>query len=206
MSLTRSSASPLTPELPLGELGGDLVSLPVIPKERYDLRIIRALRKIIRGVDQHSTRLAQRDGVTVPQLLCLLKIDECGSMTVKDLAEAVFLSASTVVGIVDRLEKRGYFARERSVRDRRQVRIHLTDAGRALIARTPSPLQDALVRSIEALPELERATLALSFERVLELMHLPDEAPMAPILESRANLRDDSDVMSGGSAERTPTA
>lgn len=181
-------------DMPSVELDVEEV-LPVVPKERYDLRILSSLRRIIRSVDSYSRRLATEYGMTVPQLLCMLKIDELGPLTLKELSREVYLNPSTIVGIVDRLEKSGILTRERSVKDRRRVRISLTDRGKDLVERSPSPLQDSLVRSIEQLPELERATIALSLERIIECIDTPEseaEASSAdlavPVLEGASDL------------------
>lgn len=56
-------------------------------------------------------------------------------LTVADLAEATLLSGTSLVGILDRLERRGLVSRLRSVEDRRVVYIRTTEAGRALFAR-----------------------------------------------------------------------
>ncbi|MEQ9823238.1 MAG: MarR family transcriptional regulator [Puniceicoccaceae bacterium] len=136
----------------------------------YELRVLSAIRRIARSVDVYSKRVSQRYGVTVPQLICLLRIDEMGSLSIKELATAVNLSPSVVVGIVDRLEKQEYVVRERSIRDRRIVRVLLTERAKALIANSPSPLQENLKAAVGKLPELERATIALSLEKVCALM------------------------------------
>lgn len=183
--------------------GGEMEeALPALPRDRYDLRILSALRRIIRSVDSHSRRLATDFGVTVPQLLCMLKIAERGSLTVKELSGEVFLAPSTVVGIVDRLEKAQLFLRERSAEDRRQVRLSLTEQGRELLARSPSPLQANLVEAIGQLPELERATIALSLERIIECIGAPSHPAAgaspgdgtAPVLESAPDLNESNGV------------
>lgn len=180
--------------------------LPVLPRERYDLRILSSLRRIVRSIDSHSRRLVTQSGMTVPQLLCMLKLDELGPLTIKDLASEVFLSPSTTVGIVDRLEKSGALARERSVRDRRRVRITLTEKGLSMVASSPSPLQENLVEAIDQLPELERATIALSLEKIIECIDAPvsgsADSPTAPILETTADLKAGRRV-SSRSVERT---
>lgn len=158
---------------------------PSVPAERYDLRIMKALRRILRSVDVYSRKLSAEHGVTGPQLLCMTKLDELGSLTIRELSKEVFLSPSTLVGIIDRLEAGGFVERQRSVRDRRKVRVFLTESGRGVIERSPSPLQDSLGAGIERLPELERATITLALERICELMEshpnlesLPDAAPI----------------------------
>jgi len=172
----------------------DLVNLPVVPKERYDLRILGALRRIIRSVDIHSKKLSQNHGITVPQLLCMLKIDELGPMTLKELSNEVFLNPSTLVGIVDRLVKQEYFTRERSVKDRRKVRISLTEIGKSRLEEAPSLLQESLLDELGKLNELEKSTIALSLEKLLSIM-VPEETEreieeQAPILETKNPLED----------------
>jgi DNA-binding MarR family transcriptional regulator len=86
----------------------------------------------------------------------------------------VFVSASTITGIIDRLEKRGYVERKRDEIDRRRVLLAPTPEGFKLAYNAPSPLQGKLKQRLNELPELERATIGLSLERVVELMEARD--------------------------------
>lgn len=174
-----------------------------IPKERHDLRILRAIRRIIRSTDQHSRWLAGEYGVTVPQLLCLMKVVESGPLTVKAIADEIYLSSSTLVGIIDRLEKRDYVRRQRSTDDRRQVHVSATEAGRELIRHSPSPLQDNLLVALSKLPELESATIALSLERIVDLLEIK-QVPAAPILETAPDLARETTSKAEPDATRRP--
>lgn len=136
----------------------------------YDLRILRALRRITRAVALHSRQLSACSRITGPQLVCLRTIIDKGPITATAISREVHVSASTVVGILDRLEDKGLITRERGREDRRIVFITATDAGRKLAHDTPSPLQQKLAESLNALPEQERATITLSLERVVALM------------------------------------
>lgn len=147
---------------------------------RYDVRVLKSLRAIIRSVDLYSRELAAANQVTAPQLVCLLHVVQKGPVTATAIGREVHLSPSTVVGILDRLEEKGLIVRQRSTEDRRMVRVSATDAGRALARRAPSPLQQTLANALNSLPELEQATIALALERVVALMEAPslDYAPM----------------------------
>jgi DNA-binding MarR family transcriptional regulator len=92
---------------------------PEVPKASYDLRILQALRRIIRAVDIHSHKLSTQHKITGPQLACLMAIKEEVPLTSGNLAKKVYLSPSTVVGIVDRLEEKKLVKRNRSSKDRR---------------------------------------------------------------------------------------
>jgi DNA-binding MarR family transcriptional regulator len=150
-------------------------------------RILRAIRRIIRSVDLYSHRLATGSGVTVPQLSCLLRVVESGPLTLKALAAELDLSASTLVGIVDRLEVKGLLRRERSRGDRRQVLISATEEGVILASGSPSPLQDRLAAALESLPEAEQAAIAHSLERIVDLMQIR-QVDAAPILDTGVSL------------------
>lgn len=138
--------------------------------QQYDLRILRALRRITRSVALYSRQLAACSNITAPQLICLRTIVDLGPLTATAISREVHVSPSTVVGILDRLEDKGLINRERGREDRRIVFVTATPEGVVLARETPSPLQKQLADALNALPELERATITLSLERVVALM------------------------------------
>ncbi|MBV6272302.1 MarR family transcriptional regulator [Alcaligenaceae bacterium CGII-47] len=146
------------------------MSIEVDGEQSYELRILRALRRITRSVALHSRQLAACSHITGPQLVCLRTVMQLGPMTATAISREVHVSPSTVVGILDRLEDKGLIVRERGREDRRIVFITVTDAGRQLVRDTPSPLQQKLAESLKALPATERATITSSLERIVGLM------------------------------------
>lgn len=162
-----------------------LISIPPIPPENYELRILQSIRRIIRAVEIGSQQLQQNHHVTGPQLGCLLALRESGPLTATHLAATVFLSPSTVVGIVDRLEEKGLVTRVRSTLDRRQVQIELTETGRQLLAATPPALQENLAAALKRLPEQEQVSITVALERVVDLMEAR-QIDAAPVLETGA--------------------
>ena len=146
-----------------------------------ELRVLQSLRRIIRAVDLHSRRLVSTHEITLPQLVCLRAVETGQPITAAAVARAVHLSPSTVIGIVDRLEKRGLIRRERQTGDRRRIHLTLTEPGAALVRRLPVPLQDRLTGAMAALPVAEQETIARSLERVVELLEAR-EIEAAPIL------------------------
>jgi DNA-binding MarR family transcriptional regulator len=151
--------------------------------ERYDLRVLRSIRRIIRRVDMYSKQLEMQSHITAPQLVCLLAVVNNGAMTATSLAREIHLSPSTVVGILDRLEDKGLVVREREKTDRRIVRVSVTPAGIDLARTVPSPLHQTLTEGLDALPEPEQAAIALALEQVVELMEA-EHLDSAPILET----------------------
>ncbi len=163
--------------------GADDADLPAVPETRYDLQILQAIRRIIRAVDIYSRKLKSEWELTAPQLICLTSIVQSGATTTTRVAKEVYLSASTVVGILDRLEARGLVTRRRDTKDRRIVNVEATQAGRELVESAPSALQDSLEEALKELPQLEQATIALSLQRIVDLMEA-GHLEAAPILET----------------------
>lgn len=148
--------------------------------QQYDLRILRALRRITRAIALHSKQLAACNHITAPQLVCLHTVIAGGAMTTTAISREIHVSPSTVVGILDRLEEKGLVRRERGREDRRIVLVSATEAGRALAEEAPSPLQKTLADALNELPELEQATITLSLERIVDLMERREPGTVEP--------------------------
>lgn len=161
----------------------NIITDPEVPKGSYDLRILQALRRIIRAVDIHSHKLLTQHKITGPQLACLMIVEEEGPLTSSNLAKRVYLSPSTVVGIIDRLEEKKLVERNRNSIDRRQVHISITTDGKKLIADAPSLLQDTLANALVELPEIEQVSITMALEKLVDLMEAR-HIGAAPLLET----------------------
>jgi len=146
-----------------------------------DERVLRSLRRISRAVDQHSRRLATSYELTGPQLVCLRQLLGQGVWTPSRLAKEISVSQPTVTGILDRLAKRALVERIRDQLDRRRVLLKVTDAGKSLVARAPSPLQERFAVRFAAMPEAEQIAMASVLEEVVAMMEA-DDIEAAPVL------------------------
>jgi DNA-binding MarR family transcriptional regulator len=148
-----------------------------------DLRILRSLRAILRRVETSSADLERRCGVTQPQLLCLRAVVAAGATTQVEVARELHLSASTLVGVIDRLEGKGLVRRTRDDGDRRRIVLQATAAGRQVAATAPEPLHQQVQQALAGLPGDELDAIAGSVERLADLIGaVPGE--VAPILTS----------------------
>ncbi|MGB9990316.1 MarR family winged helix-turn-helix transcriptional regulator [Pseudoduganella rhizocola] len=71
-------------------------------------------------------------GLTYTQYITVIALWEEDNQTVSSLGEKLFLESNTLTPILKKLESSGYLRRQRDPEDERQVRVSLTDAGRAL--------------------------------------------------------------------------
>lgn len=145
-------------------------------------KVLKLMRSCIRATDKHSKFLQSSYGITTPQQLCLLTLQRSGIASISELATSVQLSNSTVVGIIDRLEKQGMVYRERHSSDRRVVNVKITEKGQILADNSPPPIQRRLVEGLNNLPEGEQAEIVHSLEKIVSLLGIVD-IDAAPILQ-----------------------
>lgn len=162
----------------------------VTPREDDELgfEVLRALRRVLKKVSEHSKHLARESGLTLPQLLCLRAVSEHDTpLSLRALSKIVQLSPPTASSIVARLVRAGLLSRERSQRDRRSVEISLTEAGRERLSGLPRPLQERFLTKLNALDDLEQAEILKVLQQIVEMMNAED-FDAAPILFSGADM------------------
>jgi DNA-binding MarR family transcriptional regulator len=117
---------------------------------------------------KRATRpLVEEQGVTMPQALALHMLNgAAGRLSARDLGRECHMLASTITGVIDRLESAGNVRRERDQRDRRVVWVTLTDAGRELVDRLPT-FSDQMGQLLGALSAKELEQMRVSLRRVL---------------------------------------
>ncbi|MDP2698117.1 MarR family winged helix-turn-helix transcriptional regulator [Thalassospira sp.] len=137
---------------------------------REFLDVLVALRQIIRATDLHSKYIMKLCGLTVPQLMVLLAIDELGDVTGRKISTHVSLSQATVTSILNRLESRGFVRRSRNATDRRVVNACLTDKGRDIVGDTPPLMDGAFMKRFEILQKSERNGILETLQKIANLM------------------------------------
>jgi MarR family transcriptional regulator, organic hydroperoxide resistance regulator len=109
--------------------------------------------------------LLDRLGLTYPQYLVMLVLWEQDGVLVKDIGARLFLDSGTLTPLLKRLEAGGLLERRRDPHDERQVRISLTEAGRALRSEAQSIPEQLLCASRQQLDDLGRLRSELSAVR-----------------------------------------
>ena len=109
-----------------------------------------SVRKIVRAINLESKRIEKDFGLSIPQLLTLKFLEEKAEYksTMKALKEHLSLNASTVSGIVARLESKGLIARLPNPNDKRSTPIILTSSGNKLIKQTDESLHERVMRNL----------------------------------------------------------
>jgi DNA-binding MarR family transcriptional regulator len=122
-------------------------------------------------------------GVTPVQYAALQCIANAPGMDQRTLAGAIAFDTSTIAGVIDRLEARGWVTRTIAPDDRRARRLALTDAGQAALAAVQPGMKRTQQRILAPLSRDERA----EFVRMLQvLVETNNEASRAPGETARA--------------------
>ncbi|MES2325666.1 MAG: MarR family transcriptional regulator [Pseudomonadota bacterium] len=101
-------------------------------------------------------------GLTYPQYLVMLVLWEQDGILVKDIGARLFLDSGTLTPLLKRLEANGLVTRNRDPHDERQVRIVLSDGGRALRLKAEEIPQQVLCASGQQLANLGKLRTELS--------------------------------------------
>lgn len=121
-----------------------------------------ALRKFL----QFSRKAAAKQGLAQQQYLALLEIKGTPHgerITIGRLAERLHVAPHSAVGLVNRLQKRGFVVREPSEEDRRCIFVSLTADGEGILRqlaathraelKTAGPMLMELLRQVNELQE-----------------------------------------------------
>lgn len=120
-----------------------------------------AILNVLRTNDQYQirfSRLFRPFGLTPSQynILRILR-GEGAPLPILEIANRTITVVPGITGLIDRLEKEGFVARERCAKDRRVVYVALTDKARSTLAALDGPLEELHERLIGHLtkPELK---------------------------------------------------
>src|SRR5438067_11582844 len=88
-----------------------------------------------RGFLINLSKELSRGNVSFPQYFLLGFLGQEDFLTMSEIAGKMGHTTAAATGLVDRLEKLGYVARSHSSEDRRKIKVRITTAGKALVAR-----------------------------------------------------------------------
>lgn len=130
-----------------------------------DYRALAEFRYQIRSFLSFSERAARAQGVEPQQhqlLLAIKGLPEGKRPTIGTMAERLCVEHHTAVTLSDRLERAGLVRRERSLNDRRQVFLSITEHGEAILSQLSAQHRDQLKVVAPGLHRSLAAILALS--------------------------------------------
>jgi DNA-binding MarR family transcriptional regulator len=151
------------------------------------IEILIKLRKIIRSINLESKKIEKELGISIPQLLVLQYLSDQNDYRAfaKDIKEYINLNASTVSGIISRLESKSLVAKLPKSNDKRATYIILTAKGADLLYKYPPTLQEKLSKRLKKLTPEQIEELDRNIELLTLIMDVEgmDAAPLLTIEE-----------------------
>ncbi len=137
---------------------------------------MQSLRRIFKAIHDYSKDVSAKFGITGPQLWALKTIAQEGSMPLGELSRQMYLHPSTISGVIDRLEAKGYVARVRDTDrgDRRVINVELTLKGKRLVSKAPNPIQGKMLYGLRKLKKEEIDLIYQSVQKLVKIMEAQD--------------------------------
>ena len=141
-----------------------------IPRDDAIFGIMQSLRRIFKAIQNYSHEVSKKYGITGPQLWVIKTISLDGRLSLGDLGKRMYLQPSTITGLIDVLEQKGYVARVRDREDRRVIKVQLTPRGQRLAKKTPNPAQGKMIYGLTKLKGRELNLIFNSIQKLVEIM------------------------------------
>jgi DNA-binding MarR family transcriptional regulator len=131
------------------------------------------LARVSRGIKGASADGMRRLGVHIGQNFLLEELWKEDGLTLGELARRMGVEVPTVTRMTKRMQSAGLLARTTDPRDRRLIRITLTDQGQALREELPAVLNDVARRALRDLTPDQRDQLIKLLGHVADNMAEP---------------------------------
>lgn len=150
--------------------------------------ILISLRKVLRSINLENKKIEKKYGVSTPQILILnfLKNSADYQSTATELKKYLNLNASTVTGILSRLENKKLIAKIPNAKDKRVTKISLTVEGINLTHQLPEALHERFSKRLKTLEKKELDMIKKSINMLVMLMDAEnmDASPILSVKES----------------------
>jgi len=113
-------------------------------------------------------------GLTLPQITLIKALAHGKELTITELARELSTGKSTVVGIVDRLERVGIVERRRGGGDRREVHVAFSPNAQERVMSIKTTVDAAFSKAFAHIPVGELIAFERSMEKILGAMGSPD--------------------------------
>jgi DNA-binding MarR family transcriptional regulator len=149
---------------------------------KQEQAIIQQMRILFKAVQAHSKRVEKTCGLSSSKLWMIHEIATTPGIKVSQLAKTLSIHPSTCSNMLDKVEEAGFIYRDRSKSDQRAVHLYVTERGKEILLKAPSPPQGQLNSTLQKLSQAQLAELEKSLGQFIEVLHFEDDkAGLTPI-------------------------
>lgn len=165
--------------------------------EELDWLFRKMVRKFVKERDKITV-----EGVTLPGLMVLHKIDSQGEQRLTDLAEELDFTSGAITALCDRLEEKGFAVRIRKPDDRRTVWLNITPAGRSMLDRNANIGPQSIGTLFNGFSESELQEQQRIYARMIANLEGFSETILA-LAKDNAQRQEPAAVVAGGKRPRS---
>jgi DNA-binding MarR family transcriptional regulator len=143
--------------------------------------ITQKLRVVFKAIQAHSKKIESACGLSSVRLWMLYEVHNAPGIKVSELASLLSIHRSTCSNMLGKLEDKHLLKRHRSKSDQRAVRLYITEEGRVLLSKAPSP-EGRLSSALSKLSSQQIAALDNAIKPLVDALYYNDEkAALTPI-------------------------
>jgi DNA-binding MarR family transcriptional regulator len=141
-----------------------------------EIGLVELLWNINRKIGKRLAPLAQKEGLSITEMVVLWKTHHAGARRVIALADELGVPPSTLTGMLDRLVDSGWLERDRDPEDRRAVVMKGTEKLGELVRTLRHASSRSLEKAFHSLPLNTRQRLGDDLSAVLECLEQKEES------------------------------
>ena len=163
---TRTSPSPKRlAETTTRRIGKEAARMEFV-QDHEPLMLIKAAETVSLAMRRHLQKA--NDKITLPQMMVLTFLKDNEDALIGDVARATRLQASSLTGILERMEESGWIKRRKDKDDKRAVRLKTTPNGARLLQKIQRANRSFLNEFNKSLSASERKALRNSCKKLFD--------------------------------------
>ncbi len=142
-----------------------------------EIQLLELFNQINKKIWGRLMPIFRQKQLSIAEISVLIWMNRRPACRATELATMIGIPTSTVTGILDRLEKRGFLERSQDPNDRRSIQITATPNTRELVAELKAPMESMLREAFRSMPDSRTRRLIEDLRFILET--LEQQSPAA---------------------------
>lgn len=131
------------------------------------------IKEIFDALRDYSNTELHKYNLTVVQAIALMELydSEDGTLTMKEMEKAFGIAQSTTVGLVSRLEKKGFVKTFTSPEDKRVKHVKITESGMAYCCKSEEYMSEGERRLLTSLSKEEQIQFCNMLKKISDTIN-----------------------------------
>jgi DNA-binding MarR family transcriptional regulator len=135
-----------------------------------EIQLVELLRQINKEISKRLVPIFREKELSIAEISVLMRLNRTPTCRATELAAMIGIPASTVTGILDRLERRGLLERRRDPNDRRSISIAVTPKTKEFVADLMTPMEGMLREAFSSMPDSRTRRLIEDLRFILKAL------------------------------------